>query len=553
MKKLLAKALCLMVAGSAVSLSGIPVCAAGTGVTARSTGHHLVEISGDAREKDANVTISIYAEGKTAADLVLGKDNADVLVYQDQIQTGENTGFQFSVQFKDAGAYTYYVNIIGEGQDSGTVYSIDEPAFHALFADLISDVQNAQNDVEGVKAFLLEHAPKINPDKSGLDASDDEIARYMYHTLAETALPADEDAIREFSKLYESCVALAAFYHGGTVFDYAKQFHLDNSEIAGFYQKSYVTASLAEAVSDALRAAKPDNMQDFYDSLTEEFILAVIAAPDGVANVKEVVDAFAEKIGIVPEPEFTRYSRLAGNRYSDLAAVARAYNQDTAGSSGGGGSHGGTGGGGGGNGILNQNKTPGVTVSDDILPQDTVTPSPVNIYSDMEDAKWAEAYIVALTEQGIISGKGDGRFCPNDYITREEFAKLLTLVFAPDVQPADIAFTDVPKDNWCYEYVAKAFAAGIIHGYSNTEFGYQREITREDMAVMAARAAALAEEEPAQAGFDDFAQVSDYAKTAVAAMNRMGILVGTDDMFYPKAFATRAEAAKIIYLLWQDV
>lgn len=553
-KKLLAKVLSLIVMG-AISFSDISVYAAEIKVTARSVGNHLAEISGYTSEEKMNVTISIYAEDKSASDLILGEDNADIMVYQNQIQSGEDNSFQFLVQFKNAGDYTYYLNIDGEGRADGSVYSIDESVFHSLLESLIRDIKNSVKDVDDVETFILEHATKMNPDKSGLIADDKEIAKYMYNTLKETEISANQDAIREFVTMYDFCTALTAFYNGeiAIIFDYAQNFNLDNSDIAEFYKNSYVTDSLAEKVSDALRAEKPDSMQDFYDSLTEEFILAVIEKPDGVANVKEIVDAFAEIIGIVPEDGFARYNRLAGNAYSDLAAVAQAYNQDTAGGNGGGSSsgHGSTGGGGGT--ILNQNKTPGVTVSDDYLPQNTVTPSPVNIYGDMDSAKWAEAYIVALTEQGIISGKGDGRFCPNDNITREEFAKLLTLVFAPDVQLADIAFTDVPKDSWCYEYVAKAFTAGIIKGYSSTEFGYQKEITREDMAVMAARAAAITEEESAEASFDDFAQVSDYAKNSVAAMNRMGILTGTNDMFYPKAFATRAEAAKVIYLLWQDM
>ena len=50
--------------------------------------------------------------------------------------------------------------------------------------------------------------------------------------------------------------------------------------------------------------------------------------------------------------------------------------------------------------------------------------------------------------------------------------------------------------------------------------------------------------------FDDADEISDYAKQAVAYLADNGVVNGVDGKnFAPKAFATRAQAAKIIYML----
>ena len=68
------------------------------------------------------------------------------------------------------------------------------------------------------------------------------------------------------------------------------------------------------------------------------------------------------------------------------------------------------------------------------------------------------------------------------------------------------------------------------------------------MAVIISRAYNLTSED--SASFKDESLISDYAKRAVAALANEKIINGFGDgTFRPKAFATRAEAAKILYAL----
>ena len=59
-------------------------------------------------------------------------------------------------------------------------------------------------------------------------------------------------------------------------------------------------------------------------------------------------------------------------------------------------------------------------------------------------------------------------------------------------------------------------------------------------------------EENSAEKFDDYSSIDDYAKDAVNVMVKQGIINGTDNnLFAPADFATRAQAAKIIYEMYR--
>ena len=164
---------------------------------------------------------------------------------------------------------------------------------------------------------------------------------------------------------------------------------------------------------------------------------------------------------------------------------------------------------------------------------------------------WAKDSIENLTELGIVSGKGDGIFAPMDKVTREEFVKMIVCAYELFDKSAVCSFDDVNKDARYAPYVASAYNSGLVYGVSEEEFGIGRNITREEMAVIAYRAAGY-EKMTADNLFADDDKISDYAKTAVYTMRSKGIMSGKgDNRFAPKDFATRAEAAKMLDLMLQ--
>ncbi len=177
---------------------------------------------------------------------------------------------------------------------------------------------------------------------------------------------------------------------------------------------------------------------------------------------------------------------------------------------------------------------------------------PTEIFSDINDAPWAQEAIEYLANEKIIAGKGDGKFYPNDTVTREEFVKIIVEAFDLSDKNATASFADVDAGRWSYNYIASAYATGIITGDGNN-FNPSSQMTRQDMAVVIYRVAEyLGEQLPGvpESSFDDQVRIASYAQEAVSVLVGAGIINGTgDNRFTPLGIVTRAQAAKIVYEL----
>lgn len=184
----------------------------------------------------------------------------------------------------------------------------------------------------------------------------------------------------------------------------------------------------------------------------------------------------------------------------------------------------------------------------------TVTPDPTPVvpegtFTDVASVEWAKDAIEALADKGVLAGKGDGKFAPNDNVTREEFVKIIVVAF--DLEDAEAAsdFADVSKDSWSYSYVASAAKLGIVSG-DGASFNPKAGISRQDMAVIIHRVFEHlgAEIKGEAVVFDDNADISEYARVAVEALTAAGIINGMGDgTFAPAGTVTRAQAAKVVY------
>ena len=165
---------------------------------------------------------------------------------------------------------------------------------------------------------------------------------------------------------------------------------------------------------------------------------------------------------------------------------------------------------------------------------------------------WAEKYINTLYEKQIVNGDQLGNFNPDASVSRGEFVKMLTLSLgiSPNAA-ADIPFTDVPVNHWARPYIAAAYRMGIVSGISDTEFGLEQPITRQDLAVLCDRALEKTGRriQPVEETFSfiDADAIAVYAQESVDNMQRCGIINGLPDGgFHPQDAATRAESAKIL-------
>lgn len=174
---------------------------------------------------------------------------------------------------------------------------------------------------------------------------------------------------------------------------------------------------------------------------------------------------------------------------------------------------------------------------------------PISTFNDVHNTHWAAQSVGYLANAGVISGTGDGSFAPDRTVTREEFVKMVIGAFGI-TGAKDIAFGDIAKDHWAYNYIAIAVNNGIVNGVSEDAFGMGAKITRQDMAVIIARVAALKDIDlgNGSASFTDAANIDGYAKQAVGLLAGAKVINGYEDgSFKPQGSLTRAEAAKVIY------
>ncbi|MDR2296029.1 MAG: S-layer homology domain-containing protein, partial [Clostridiales Family XIII bacterium] len=169
---------------------------------------------------------------------------------------------------------------------------------------------------------------------------------------------------------------------------------------------------------------------------------------------------------------------------------------------------------------------------------------------------WAKSHIESLASQGIVNGIGDDLFGPEFALTRAQFLAML----AKTVDGLDLnasppsGFEDVPMEGWYYAYVNWGHAAGVVKGVDETHFAPDLPITREQMTVMLANFAAIMGMRLPDTGmaleFTDFTAISPWASEAVGLIVRAGIMNGMPEGgFEPQAGATRAQAAKVAYML----
>ncbi len=184
-------------------------------------------------------------------------------------------------------------------------------------------------------------------------------------------------------------------------------------------------------------------------------------------------------------------------------------------------------------------------------------------FADIE-GHWARDDIKAVVEKGIIDGMTATEFKPEEKITRAQFAKLLSAALNVKVdQGSAISFKDVPAGAWYHDYVAAAVKAGLIMGYNDSIFAPDENITREQMAVIISRAlkmkstADLSHSVTEQVinKFNDKGDISPWAGNEIYLAVSCGIVSGmSEDTFAPQMTATRAQAAAMILRLsrWSE-
>ncbi|NPV91941.1 MAG: S-layer homology domain-containing protein [Firmicutes bacterium] len=185
-------------------------------------------------------------------------------------------------------------------------------------------------------------------------------------------------------------------------------------------------------------------------------------------------------------------------------------------------------------------------------PSQTPAPQPeIKLPADVA-GHWGKDSIAKLMQAGVIGGYPDGSFQPEKSVSRAEFTVMLVKALKLESKEGDLSlrgartvFSDTAA-HWAKDNINAAAARGIISGYDQNSFGPDDQITREQAAVIIARAAKLQAGDQALS-FSDAQHISPWALSGVAAAVGKSYLSGyPDNSFRPRGYTSRAEAAAII-------
>ena len=173
-------------------------------------------------------------------------------------------------------------------------------------------------------------------------------------------------------------------------------------------------------------------------------------------------------------------------------------------------------------------------------------------FSDVADTAWYADAVKYAYENGLMTGVSESEFAPDGTATRAQIVTILwRLAGSPAVNYA-LRYADADEGAWYGEAVRWAASTGIVTGYTESSFGPNDAITREQLAAILYRYGKAQGQ-----GFtgmwyfplryDDAPRISSWADEAMHWCVMKGILNGTSGTtLSPKDAATRAQLAVIL-------
>ena len=170
-------------------------------------------------------------------------------------------------------------------------------------------------------------------------------------------------------------------------------------------------------------------------------------------------------------------------------------------------------------------------------------------FSDVASDAWYAGAAAYCRDNGLMDGTGGNTFSPDTPMTRGMLVTVLyRLADSPSLENENLGypFADVPGDSWYADGVYWARLNGVVSGYSESAFGPDDPLTREQLAAILWRYAGSPAAE-GSASFADESGIASWAASAVDWAQESGYISGVGgNRFDPDGTATRAQVAVIL-------
>ena len=179
-------------------------------------------------------------------------------------------------------------------------------------------------------------------------------------------------------------------------------------------------------------------------------------------------------------------------------------------------------------------------------------------FTDVSQGHWAFSYIGEMVSRGVLAGYPDGKFRPDNTVTRAEFAKIMTVAAGLSISDSSHTyFEDTAINAWYTPYINAA--RNYLSGYVTASGSYympDQPALREDIAAALVKLKGYdtfgADESILSAMFSDVSSISDGARKYVTTAIEKGLVSGYDDgAFRGQSSITRAEAAAMLWRAYQ--
>lgn len=517
---------------------------AGLNITDKSVDrdNRLLNLKGESGKANAIISLNIPITGKTAQDLEKATLPGELIFYNDELICDDNGKFSIDIELPEnmaEGKYTVYLGGIDDETENFTVWFSEKESYDTQISILNSLAR--ENKYSEFKQELETNGWIAGLSTDEKTESTDTLTKIIFDYAKNTGL--DKDS-KENIRVYNSGI-VAELLLCGKIANAEKimpDMYLSDKEMLDDYI-TYITDEKEKAFfAKKFEACK--DLKTFESSFLDALILTTVKHSDGTGDVKTVLKKYSDYLNVdVKNAGPDDYSYIAGDEFSNIEDLISTFNtkvkkSESTTSSGGGGGGGNSGSG---------NKSNQIVSNLNINP----IPQQINIkFEDLNPVPWAYTAISNLFVKGIINGRSETKFAPNETVKREEFVKMLVQMADITVLKYENEFSDVIPDAWYEDYVNTAYNNGIVKGIGKGEFGVGKNISREDMCVMAYNTLLkMGITLPSGTNsFSDESDISEYAKSPVKALNSAGVVNGIgDNLFNPKGNATRAEAAVIIY------
>lgn len=177
-------------------------------------------------------------------------------------------------------------------------------------------------------------------------------------------------------------------------------------------------------------------------------------------------------------------------------------------------------------------------------------------FTDVSRSDWYYQFVDYVTSKGYFNGTAETTFAPAENMTRAMFVTVLFRFHGAKGDSSQSAFTDVAPGEWYTAAINWAAANKIVDGVGNGKFAPNDPITRAQMCTMIERYLTLYKkawkvtlpETGSVSVMVDENAIPAYALAAVKQCQRHGLVNGFEDgTFRPNELSTRAQVAAVIY------